>query len=414
VPSPNEGFAVPRYLKTPEALIFLASIWFVLVCDAGFWRVIAANAPPGGMPGFAYFTSFAGLAVGLTSFILLLLLHGRVTRIALGVFITVAAVTGYFTSKYGVLFDKGMLTNVIETNRAEAFELASLPLVLVIAIVGIVPALAIFRYPLVKRRLRAAVSHRGIALALALCLVAGPLFANQKEVFSVARNHREIQHMLAPLNVISATIMLARDHLEAPQAFRPVARDATHPTAESEHRKPLVHVLIVGETARASSFRLDGYPLDTNPELAEKDGIRFIEAHSCGTATAVSLPCMFSIQEHKDFDREASRAEDNLLDIAARSGYRVYWIDNGNGCKGICARVTHRDVHVSDVDDICPNRECYDEILVNELRQILDTVDEDTFILLHGLGSHGPAYFRRYPEAFRNFKPDCRSPNLGD
>lgn len=33
---------------------------------------------------------------------------------------------------------------------------------------------------------------------------------------------------------------------------------------------------------------------------------------------------------------------------------------------------------------------------------------------MHGLGSHGPAYYRRYPESFRLFKPDCRSPNFGD
>lgn len=30
-------------------------------------------------------------------------------------------------------------------------------------------------------------------------------------------------------------------------------------------------------------------------------------------------------------------------------------------------------------------------------------------LVLHQLGSHGPAYYQRYPEEFRRFRPDCRS-----
>jgi lipid A ethanolaminephosphotransferase len=123
---------------------------------------------------------------------------------------------------------------------------------------------------------------------------------------------------------------------------------------------------------------------------------------------------MFSDKGRSEFDREISNNEENLLDIAARAGYSVHWIDNGNGCKGICARVDSRDVHHADVESICPSGECYDEILVHELGKLLSNVTDDTLIVLHQLGSHGPAYYRRYPEAFRAYLPDCRSPNLGD
>jgi lipid A ethanolaminephosphotransferase len=124
---------------------------------------------------------------------------------------------------------------------------------------------------------------------------------------------------------------------------------------------------------------------------------------------------MFSVQEHDDFDREASWYEDSLLDIAARSGYSVYWIDNGNGCKGVCSRVSNRDVHVSLGEmAACPDSECFDEILVEELDAQLASVEGDTLIVLHQLGSHGPAYFRRYPDKFAVFAPECRSANFGD
>ena len=33
-------------------------------------------------------------------------------------------------------------------------------------------------------------------------------------------------------------------------------------------------------------------------------------------------------------------------------------------------------------------------------------------LVLHTLGNHGPAYFRRYPEAFRRFTPTCDDEDL--
>jgi lipid A ethanolaminephosphotransferase len=403
-----------RYLKTPEALIIAVSCWMALISNTGFWAVIAGEMPAGLLLSTPYFAAFLSLTVGLISLVLLLLAFGRPAPILLGVALIIAASANYYTARYGVLFDSGMMTNIVETNTAEAFELMSLPFMGVIAIAGLLPALAIWAYPIKPRRVRTAILHRGTALLVAMILIVTPLLTSQKEIFSVARNHQELRHMIAPLNVISASYVSVRDRLETPAEHRPVALDAAHATAAAQHRKPMVHVLIVGETARAANFSLNGYALNTNRELEQEKDAQFLTMQSCGTATAVSLPCMFSIQEHDNFDRELSKNEDNLLDVAARSGYEVLWIDNGNGCKGICAHVASRDVHLSDVENMCPDGACYDEILVHELENILDTVSSDTLIVLHQLGSHGPAYFRRYPEAFRLFQPDCQSPNFGD
>ncbi|MCF1438041.1 MAG: sulfatase-like hydrolase/transferase, partial [Shewanella sp.] len=48
---------------------------------------------------------------------------------------------------------------------------------------------------------------------------------------------------------------------------------------------------------------------------------------------------------------------------------------------------------------------------VDELHQTLKTMDtapNDTVIVLHMMGSHGPAYYKRYPDAKRLFTPDCQ------
>lgn len=405
---------MPRFLKTTEALIIFTGIWAAFLCNAGFWHVIAANKPVGTAAELLYFGSFAFLTVGLISLVFLLLAFGRATRVVLGLALITAAAAGYFTANYGVLFDPGMLTNILQTDRAEASELLSFSQLTFIAVFGILPALAIWRYPLLPRSFPRALMHRGVALLLALGLIAAPLMANQKEIFSVARNNREIRHMIAPLNVISASYVTVRDNLESTGPFEYVALDAAHANSSVQDRKPRVHVLIVGETARAANFSLNGYSLDTNPELEKISSLEFFEVQSCGTATAVSLPCMFSIQGHDNFNDSTARNEDNLLDVAKRAGYDVHWIDNGNSCKGICARVDSQNVHELSDSQLCPDNTCYDEILVEELSRRLPTVSTDTIFVLHQLGSHGPAYFRRYPDAFRIFEPACNSANFGD
>ncbi len=63
-------------------------------------------------------------------------------------------------------------------------------------------------------------------------------------------------------------------------------------------------ILIVGETSRGDDFSLGGYPRDTNPLLAKDDVIYFPHTTSCGTATAISVPCMFSDMPRKHYDEE--------------------------------------------------------------------------------------------------------------
>ncbi|MGB5166738.1 MAG: phosphoethanolamine--lipid A transferase [Woeseiaceae bacterium] len=403
-----------RYLKTPEALIFVVSVWIALTCNLGFWRVIAESQPPGVLSSIIYFASFLVLAVGLISLVMLLLAWGPVTRVVLILALLIAAAAGYSTLTLGTLFDSGMLTNIIETNSAEAVELLSPWLVAFIAVFALLPAIAVWRYRILPRRVSVAVLQRSVGLLLALAMIGGAIFTNQKEIFSVARNHHELRHMIAPVNVISAGYSLTSDLFETPAVYQSVAVDAEHANATAEHRKPRVHVLIIGETARAANFSLNGYLLFTNPELTGKVGVQFLEAHSCGTATAVSLPCMFSIQERAAFDRNMAGNEDNLLDVIVRAGYEVFWIDNGNSCKGVCDRVHSEDVHSLNGPEFCPDGTCYDEILVEALQTKLDQVKGDTVIVLHQLGSHGPAYYRRYPEKYRVFTPDCRSPDFTD
>ena len=53
--------------------------------------------------------------------------------------------------------------------------------------------------------------------------------------------------------------------------------------------------------------------------------------------------------------------------------------------------------------------EYLDEALLANLDLTIDQTANDLLIVLHPLGSHGPAYHKRYPKSFEQFKPACAS-----
>ena len=109
------------------------------------------------------------------------------------------------------------------------------------------------------------------------------------------------------------------------------------------------------------------------------------------------------------------RARDNetLIDVVARSGARVIWRDNDAGCKDVCGRAEYVDVTGSNDPRWCPEpAECHDGILLEGLEAAVREQVKDTLVVLHLKGSHGPAYYKRYPPAFERFTPACRTSDL--
>jgi lipid A ethanolaminephosphotransferase len=171
---------------------------------------------------------------------------------------------------------------------------------------------------------------------------------------------------------------------------------------------------VVGETARAANFSMLGYPRETNPELAKSDVVAFTDVSSCGTSTEVSVPCMFSPFGREHYDARRIRHSEGLLDVLERAGYTVKWLDNQSGCKGVCqgSGIQYEKMEPGLAPDLCDSTECHDGILVRRLQQELAQVRTNTVFVLHMMGNHGPAYFKRYPREFRRFLPDCGTAEL--
>jgi lipid A ethanolaminephosphotransferase len=171
--------------------------------------------------------------------------------------------------------------------------------------------------------------------------------------------------------------------------------DAKIIVSQTETLKPKLMVLVVGEAARAESFSLNGYTRNTTPQLAQIENLlNFSQVTSCGTATAVSVPCMFSGMTKEQYDANLAVHREGLLDIAQRAGYKVTWIDNDSGCKGACDRVNNIKISKKLKKQYCRDDGfCLDDVLLMSLQRYLASIPHQDrtpqLIVLHQRGSHG-------------------------
>ena len=227
---------------------------------------------------------------------------------------------------------------------------------------------------------------------------------------SVFRQHRMLLDAFMPLNYLSAVGEYGRKRLRrAPSAPTEVAGDAHRSAAWGARHRKSVTVIVLGETARAKNFSLNGYERTTNPLLATVPGlINFPRAYSCGTDTAQSLPCMFSGMGHAEFSIERARRQEGLLDVLQRVGFDVLWRENQGGCKGVCNGVRTELMEGAGTRTLFELGGARDEKLLEGLAERIAALKGHGVIVLHMMGSHGPAYYKRYPAAFERFKPACK------
>ncbi|MDX1299842.1 MAG: phosphoethanolamine transferase EptA [Pseudomonas sp.] len=403
---------VKRLAVSRNVLTMLVALWLMVSMNLPFWHTVWQGV--GGMSNDSpLFLLSLPLFVWIWLYVLLnLLAWGRLTKPMLCTLVLVSAGASYFMSSYGIVIDYNMLTNVLQTDSAEASELFNGRLLLWLLLLGVLPALLISRMPTRALTWRRELAGKLASMAALLGVFAVLVMSQYQPYASLIRNHREVRLMLVPSNVVAAVHGYLKRELAAPAVLEIVGADAHRISVVNTQHRPRVTVLVVGETARAANFSLNGYARMTNPELAQRDVINFPNASSCGTATAVSVPCMFQDLGRADYKDAMAGNREGMLDVLQRAGVDVLWRDNNSGCKGACDRVPNEDVSHLNLAQFCADGECHDEALLHNLQAYLDGLTRDSVVVLHMKGSHGPAYYKRYPAAFERFTPVCKEVQL--
>ena len=400
---------------SPFGAALLAALWIAGIGNLALWRSMADLPEVANARGLAFGIGF-GVAIAAIHVALFSLLAWRWTlKPVITLFLLAAAGGAYFMLSYGVVIDRSMMVNVLLTDGREARELLSLRMLGALLVLGVLPAVLLWRAriawapPLRQLRQNAIV----FAASCAVLASAGGLFF--QDLSATMRNHTQLRYLVNPLNSFYALAIVGRQPVQrSGVAVLPLGEDAHLPALAAGAKPPLM-VMVVGETARADHIGLNGYARDTTPRLGSEPGVASLRnVWSCGTNTAASVPCMFSNLGREAFENRPANTE-GLADVLQRAGYAVLWLDNqAGGCKGVCDRVPKVDYRAlqAAAPELCQGDECFDEVMLRGLDERIARLPAErrargVVVFMHQMGSHGPAYYLRSPARFKRFTPEC-------
>ena len=399
----------------PAWLVVLVSVWLATACNVPLWREVAALPDHTGLRGASFGLAFAVIVAAGNVALLSLLAWGRGLKPALVLVVLMAAFGTYFMLSYGIVIDASMLTNVLQTDVREAGDLLNWRLAATVLALAAPPLWWLLQRPVRPLGALRHVAHNGLLLLGAVVVLVASLLLVFQDFASTMRNHTQLRYLINPLNSVYALGHIATKPLRIDTStMLPLGRDAQLGASYAGQTKPPLLVLVLGETARSANFGLNGYARPTTPLLsARSDLVSATNAWSCGTSTAASLPCMFSHLGRDGFEGRKTNSE-TLLDVLQHAGLAVLWVDNQSGCKGVCDRVAQTSTTALKDPALCPDGECSDPIMLKVLEERIAALPAEqrargTVVVLHQMGSHGPAYYKRSDASLKRFGPECTS-----
>ena len=392
-----------------QRLIFLVTIFFVLFDNFPLFSNALKVYPPSF--GNLLFLCSLAILLGAVIYILFTLLSSRYTTKPLLILtLLVSSFTTYFMNSYNVVIDDSMIRNALQTDIHESLDLLSFKLFVYVLFLGILPSYLVYKTQIIykpwKKELLAKLKSLLTAFLVALLCVG----AFGKYYASFFREHKVLRFYSNPTYWIYSIGWYMQDSLKNKNhTFKQIGLDAK---IENNTTRKIIF-MIVGEAARADHFSLNGYKRQTNPKLQTESLINFENMYSCGTSTAYSVPCMFSPYNRSDYSYQKAKYTENVLDVLKHTNkVAILWRDNNSDSKGVALRVPYEDYKTPKNNPVC-DEECRDIGMLQELDTFIqNNKDKHILIVLHQMGNHGPAYYKRYTKPYEKFTPVCKTNQL--
>ncbi|MCB1042272.1 MAG: phosphoethanolamine--lipid A transferase [Acidobacteria bacterium] len=392
------------------ALSLFAAMFMLVFHNVPFFRTLAEQYPL--KDHFIFVSSVLILTGSIIALPLILASYRVVAKPVLITVLLVSAVTSFYSFQYGTVYDMQMIQNVFETNVSESLELVTFKSALWVLILGLIPSIVVAYMPLAKSSIRHQIAMC-FKTTLAILIVMVAILATQgKSYASFFREHKPIREMVNPIFPIYSVVKtIEKQVFTYDQPIAEIGQGA-HTPPEDDNRELII--LVIGETVRSDHLSLNGYPRNTMPRLSQESVISFPNVWACATSTAASVPCMFSILGHGEFNRNQANHTENVLDVLSKSGVNVLWRDNNSDSKHAADRIAYEDFKTPERNPVC-DPECRDIGMLDGLQDYIDSHKTgDILIVLHQMGNHGPGYYKRYPSDFEVFTPVCNTSELSD
>lgn len=383
--------------------ILLTALFITFVYNLKFFKILYENI---GFSSFAsiYFFFAIIIAIIFAISILLLILGQQYVLKPLAIFLIIlSSILSFYNHQYGVTVDEQMIINTLQTDLKEALDLMSVGFFIHIFFLGFIPSTIIYFVEIEYGSFKKDFILRLSFIVVAILIITIITFVNFKQVSFITRQNNNLNQHITPLYTLTSTYRLAKLSLQAESKFTKLGEDAKL----LKHNKKIIGIMVVGETARADRFSLNGYSKETNAYLKDKGVFSFKNTISCGTATAYSVPCMFFLNGEKNYTQSKAKNQSNVLDVLSFAGVKTIWVNNNSSCKNVCTRIETLNIITSSGGE--DKNTILDEKLLDTTNQILKNNKGDILIVLHTMGSHGPRYYKRFPQKFAKFKPFCNN-----
>tara|TARA_R110001606_G_scaffold122816_2_gene255899 strand:- start:16 stop:1494 length:1479 start_codon:yes stop_codon:yes gene_type:complete len=319
--------------------------------------------------------------------------------------ILTSSIVSYVIYNYGISVDYGMIQNAFETDTGEATSYLSFYSIFWVGITGIVPSLIVV---LVKIRPEISVIKKLLSIVISALVIFSIVFFYFKDLSYIGRKNSYLKEMIVPTYYLSSAYKYIKNtYFSSPVIYKKIGEDAKQTNA-SATQKPTLFFFVLGETARSQNYQLNGYQRPTNEFTQQQNVVSFQDVASCGTATATSLPCLFSSLSRDEYNESIAKNQDNVIDILKRAGVSLLWKENDGGDKDVAKNIDKTTLNREEVNEFCNGNSCYDMALLENLDSDIRNMQGNSVIFIHLMGSHGPNYFKRYPDNQKKFTPDCQ------
>lgn len=408
--------------RSAAVLVLWLSLYLVLTTNWPLWNELARI---GGAPS-TYMSTIVVMS--------LLTLCGSAAMLSLTAWsrwmkplwlavVVLAAVVQHYMLQYRVVMDPTMIANALQTDPNEARDLLSWRMAFNVGVVVLPAAWLLWRVRVTPMRFLSKLWRNAALLLLSVLVALGAAVSMNRELAPLMRNNVHLRYMMNPIATLYSTgSLFIKPLFKRSGKLIPITAGTALGASYAAQTKPPLFVVVVGETARADHFALNGYARDTTPELARRGVLSYREVRSCGTNTLASVPCMFSPLGKEGYE---SRKDDyeTLVDVLQAAGLAVFWLDNQAGCKGVCVRVPNASafegLDAATKKALCDGDECLDDVMLKGLDERIAALPAErrakgVVLVMHQMGSHGPAYYKRSAPDVKRFLPECKTNALAE
>ena len=368
-------------------------LYLVYVCVATLWIAITVvlpdffDNPITGLRGVITISLYV-VALSIVSWLWLYIasLNKYVAAVFVPLYGMIGATVSYYRVMYRVTITPLMLDCILHTNMEEALGVISWSLIVWVGanlLIGI--ALVIWRWRLKKPK------YEWLHALVVLVIFVGYYHID-------GRLHQSINQRY-PMHIVES--MRQYVHLQQlRQQPHLMPKYVVNSSPDS-----LDVVVVIGESARADHFALNGYNRPTNPLLSQRTNIVSLpHIYSEYTHTLASVPVLLTRAD--SLHPEYQYSETSFAAILRNEGYHTAWISNQDLGDTFASFPAECDtiVWLNAGKSVFIFSEWYDENLLPEMGKQLAKENNKNLLILHTIGSHW-YYNNHVPDMYNYFQP---------